>query len=603
MEVKEQTKELEMEFSRRKFLKGSTLLVGAVTGTAGIISAHSQNEINTNSQIIKSPDSPPNEILYNGISLPTEWPPRYMDPKSYDPMPVPYLVFPPKIIPVDLGRQLFVDDFLIEYTNLKRNFHQPTKFEGNPILKPETKYEMNEGYCPIAAPFSDGCFYDPVDNLFKMWYMAGWFDGTALATSSDGINWERPKLDVVSGTNLVIAPKDNFRRDGVSVWLDHDAKDLSERFKMYYFAREGKIGGALKPVGGFLLKSADGIHWNWCGKISGAADNNTFFYNPFRRKWVFTIRRENRPTPPWSNVAVKGEGRARSYWESNNFDEALNQWKDAVFWLGADRLDTKRTSYNIGEDPQIYKVDAVGYESLLLGLIQVHYGPSNEVCAKEGFPKLTELQIAFSRDGFHWDRNCRKTFIGGNPDKKESWERAYIHSVGGVCNIVNDKLHFYYTAFKGNESNRNSINHWNGMYANASTGVAILRRDGFASMEAENEEKFLLTRQIIFKGKYLFVNIDASFGALFAEICGEDGIALAGFSRSDCVAITSDSTKCLVRWHHSDIIQSLSGKPVRLKFYLTNAKLYSFWISHTQQGLSGGAAAAGGPGFNSNWDL
>ena len=604
MSPKEQNRDLETEVNRRKFLKNSTRLIGAVaiTGTTGLASGGSKNQPSSNSNIIKSLDSSGNEVLYNGITLPSEWPPRYIDPKSYDPMPVPYLVFPPKIIPVDVGRQLFVDDFLIEYTNLKRKFHQPVKYDRNPILKPETKVEMDEGYCPMAAPFSDGCFYDPQDNLFKMWYMAGWFDGTALATSSDGIHWERPDLDVVPGTNLVLTPRDNFRRDGVSVWLDHDAKDISERYKMYFYAREGEIGTDLKPVGGFLLKSVDGIHWKWGGKISGVSDNNTFFYNPFRKKWVFTIRRESRPIPPWSNVAGRGGGRARSYWESDNFDEALNQWKGAVFWFGADRLDIKRMRYNVGDDPQIYKVDAVGYESLLLGLIQVHYGPSNEVCAKGGYPKLTELQLAFSRDGFHWDRNCRETFINGNPDKKESWERAYIHSVGGVCNIVNDKLHFYYTAFKGNELNRNPIHHWNGMYANASTGVAILRRDGFASMEAGNDEKFLLTRQIIFSGKYLFVNIDSPRGRLFVEVCGEDGKALAGFTRSDCFPIVMDSTKHLVRWKDNDIIQSVSVNIVRLKFYLTNAKLYAFWISHSLEGLSGGATAAGGPGLNSHWD-
>ena len=84
---------------------------------------------------------------------------------------------------------------------------------------------MNQGYCPMAAPFSDGCFYDPEDKLFKLWYMAGCFDGAALATSSDGIHWERPDLHVVPGTNLVLSPRDNYRRDGLSVWLDHEAED------------------------------------------------------------------------------------------------------------------------------------------------------------------------------------------------------------------------------------------------------------------------------------------------------------------------------------------------------------------------------------------
>jgi hypothetical protein len=124
-------------------------------------------------------------------------------------MPVPYLEYPPEIIPIDVGRQLFVDDFLIEATELRREFHQPVKYDGNPVLRPETELEMNQGYCPNAAPFSDGVFFDPKDGLFKMWYQAGWFDGVALATSRDGLHWERPELAVLPGTNRVLAPRDN----------------------------------------------------------------------------------------------------------------------------------------------------------------------------------------------------------------------------------------------------------------------------------------------------------------------------------------------------------------------------------------------------------
>ena len=43
-------------------------------------------------------------------------------------MEVPYLKQPPKTIPIDVGRQLFVDDFLIESTDMKRVFHQAEKF-------------------------------------------------------------------------------------------------------------------------------------------------------------------------------------------------------------------------------------------------------------------------------------------------------------------------------------------------------------------------------------------------------------------------------------------------------------------------------------------
>ncbi len=45
-------------------------------------------------------------------------------------MTVPYLQSPPSVIPIDVGRQLFVDDFLIEKTDLERTFHAAEKYSG-----------------------------------------------------------------------------------------------------------------------------------------------------------------------------------------------------------------------------------------------------------------------------------------------------------------------------------------------------------------------------------------------------------------------------------------------------------------------------------------
>ena len=62
------------------------------------------------------------EVLPNGIKLPAKWPPRYEVPESPQEMPVPYLEEIPPVIGIEAGRQLFVDDFLIEETNLERVF-------------------------------------------------------------------------------------------------------------------------------------------------------------------------------------------------------------------------------------------------------------------------------------------------------------------------------------------------------------------------------------------------------------------------------------------------------------------------------------------------
>jgi hypothetical protein len=538
------------------------------------------------------------EVLHNGIVLPDEWPPQTMRADSMTPMPVPYLDAPPDVIPVDIGRQLFVDDFLIEHTDLTRTFHQPVDHGANPLLVPETETEMNDGFCPLAAPFSDGCFYDPQDGLFKAWYMAGWSGGTALATSEDGIHWQRPELDVVPGTNLVL-PLNDLRRDGVSVWIDHEASDPSRRYLMYLYARRGVVGGELSGVGAFLLTSPDGIHWDRNPHtILGTGDNDTFYYDPFRAKWVFSIRREWRPTPTLSDL-----GRTRSYWEADDFADALDVGTDAAFWIGADNRDRMRVDYEIGDDPQIYKLDAVGYESLMLGLIQMHYGPDNRTCAAGGFPKLTELQLAFSRDGFHWDRSNRETFIGAEPHHPESWKRAYVHTVGGVCTIVGDRLHFYYAAFRGDESKTARYEgagvFWSGMYANGSMGLATLRRDGFASVGSDGT---LLTRPVIFAGSHLFVNAAAAAGAVRVEVCDLEGRPLPGLSRDDCRPVTVDGTKQIVRWGAGEDLRRLTGRPVRFRFFLEHAELYAFWVSGGEHGASGGAVAAGGPGLHGYWD-
>lgn len=537
------------------------------------------------------------ERLYNGIVLPEEWPPRTLNPKSREPIDIPYLSSPPEVIPIDVGRQLFVDDFLIDETTLKRNFHLAQKYDKNPILEPQTDLEMNGGYRPVAVPFSDGVFYDSNDGLFKMWYQAGWYDNTALAISKDGIHWERPDLDVVPGTNCVIPPRPDLIRDTVIVWLDYSAEKPSERFKMSFYARTMNetqdIFHSLEniahdsarskgyPPGGRVFTSPDGIHWTERAQAGPQGDNTTFFYNPFRKKWIFSIRTHRK-------------GRTRDYWEHSDFLEGC-KWKEGepVFWAGADNLDLPDPK--IGHETQLYKINAVAYESIMLGLILIHRGPPNSVCAKGGFPKITELTLGFSRDGFHWHRPERRAFIGATR-KKGDWDRAYIHSAGGCCLIVEDKLHFYYGAWSGKSPKLGGD-----MYAGGSTGVAFLRRDGFASMDAETEG-FLTTRKITFNGKYLFVNADVAKGELKAELLNKNGKTIAPFSMENCNPVSEDKTMQMISWKENDNLSSLAGKSVKLKFHVKNGKLYSFWVSDKLSGVSNGYIAAGGPEFSKSTD-
>ena len=115
----------------------------------------------------------------------------------------------------------------------------------------------------------------------------------------------------------------------------------------------------------------------------------------------------------------------------------------------------------------------------MLGVFNIHRGPSNSVAAQEKRPKFTDLTLAYSRDGFHFSRPDREAFLAGTR-KEGDWDRAYLHPAASVCAIVGDRLYFYYSGFSGINPKRGGD-----IYSRRlPTGSAFLRRDGFASMEA-----------------------------------------------------------------------------------------------------------------------
>ena len=531
--------------------------------------------------------TPDGERLYNGIVLPAVWPPQNINPKSTAPMPVPYLDHIPKVIPIDVGRQLLFDDFLIAETDLERTFHYPQKYEGNPVLKAETPLELDDTF-PGACPKSGGLWWDPDEQIFKLWYEACWLGTICYATSTDGIDWNRPNLDVVPGSNQVLPP--NVKPDSWTVVRDWDAKNQKEKYKI--FVREG---GGPKFKGALCFLSPDGIHWDLIGRTGVVGDRSTMFYNPFRKKWVYSIRSMFR-------------GRSRHYWEEDEFGKN-NKWNadddtfisrasfkpgQPVIWAGADELDPPDEIFQ--KTPALYNLDAVAYESIMLGFYQIWRGPDNTDCV--GFPKITELNFAYSRDGFHWDRPDRTTAIEASREAG-TWDRGYVQSLGNICVLRGDKIWFYYTGYAGDERFPEPRV---GMYANGAMGVAFLRRDGFASMKTGEQAGTLTTRPVSFSGKYLFVNADMSGGLLTAEILDESGTVLPPFTKENSRAFSADSTIQKMEWEGGSDLSELVGRPVQVRFYLQNGELYSFWVSRDDSGRSDGYVAGGGPGYTGATD-
>ncbi len=535
---------------------------------------------------------PKPDVIYNGIELPLPWPPPFRDPESDEPMPLPYFSWPhrPHVVAIDVGRQLFVDDFLVQESTLVRRFHQAEKFAGNPVFKPETERELGvaahdeEGRQEAAVYLGHGgVFYDPAERLFKMFYTAGWRGPLSLAVSPDMKTWTRRGTILPEGLCWTASKLDRSGSDHC-VWLDLDAKNPAERLK--YLTCWSHAPRGLRPQSfSHSLHVSDGKNFSagvQAGAIAG--DYCSFFYNPFRKMWCFSIKQGN------------GRGRIRYYCENREFMKGAD-WAKAVYWTGADRLDCPEPegSYHPAAHAhrcQLYSLNAVAYESLMIGMHYIHRGPENGLCDAAKIPKLTDLELGFSRDGFHWDRPDRRAFIACSRSEG-SWDRAYLHSTAGVFVVLDDRLVFPYCGFSGVAPSGKR-----GMYTGASVGLATLRRDGFASLDAGDAPGTLTTRLIRFTGEFLFVNVSAAGGALTVEVLDEKSQPISEFSAADCVPIRADGTKVHVRWRNGDSLGRLAGKPVRFRFGLTRGQLYSFWVSRSREGQSGGYVAAGGPDFH-----
>jgi len=532
------------------------------------------------------------ETLYNGIVLPEQWSPDY-GAITRDPMPVPYLDNRPEVVPINVGRQLFVDDFLIAESTLRRTFHQPEYYK-EPVIKPEDK---RAGM--YAAPFSGGACYDPADKLFKLWYTRVRPHATCYATSKDGIHWVKPKLDIEGGTNIVINPERGF--NSTAIMLDQWTKNLNERFK--YFATEYFGTRDDDVVWGLSYRiSADGIHWSEPKETRPRiwGDRSTVFYNPFRKVWVLSQRIEGYPV-----------GRCRSYLEAPSVMELMKAVTPnecpridglmvnkvegkSVHWVGADNLDPHHTDARFADiEPQLYNLDASPYESIMLGQFSIWQGPENDVCGDLNIQKRNDILLGFSRDGFHWDRPSRKRFISTTWDRR-SWRYGNVQSCAAGPLLVGDKLYFYFSAQAAPQGKR-----WD---SDATTGLAMLRRDGFASMDASGKAGTLTTRPVTFKGRHLFVNVDCPKGELKVEVLDKDGKVIEPFTLKNCKPVSSDKTLVKVNWKQNKDLAALAGKPVRFRFHLRNGSLYAFWVSPDKSGASHGYVGAGGPGFTGPTD-
>ena len=103
-----------------------------------------------------------------------------------------------------------------------------------------------------------------------------------------------------------------------------------------------------------------------------------------------------------------------------------------------------------------------------------------------------------------------------------------------------------------------------------------LRLDGFASLNAGYEEGQMITKPLDFTGNKLELNYSTSAaGSIRVEILDESGTPIDGYGIDDCDGLIGDEISGYVSWKGSTDLSKISGKPVRVRFVMNDADIYS----------------------------
>lgn len=454
-------------------------------------------------------------------------------------------------------KQLFLDDYgIAKIENLTASMHTPDK--KGAVITPDQSWETS--LQTRSAPA-----WDPNLQLFKLWMIGS--GGTSFAVSKDGIHWTKPVLRQVEingslENNLVsVEPNLKWPANAIeNVIYDPDDPDHSRRFK-----------GLGHCYGREPIVSADGIQW-FRLKVPALAsqDESNLSYDRETHTFIATVKH----TGPHGRSVFLSTSRDFENWTK---PELIFSTDDLDLVLARKNIEERLANpalnqpmYNNPADynADVYNMGVFRYEGLYIGLPAIYHSTGKADNNTDGFHLV---QLVCSRDLKIWKRlGDRRPFIGPSPVDSGAYDLTQILPPSFPI-MRGNELWFYYTGIKYRYPPQD---------ADLKTGaicLAVLRRDGFISLDAGTEEGTLVTKPFVLSGEKLYVNTAASQGWLQVEVVGADGNTRAASEH-----ITCDQTREEVKWRNGTL-KDLKGKTITLKFTLKNASFYSYWFEEFEE--------------------
>jgi hypothetical protein len=443
---------------------------------------------------------------------------------------------------VRAGRhQLFLDDRGIDRRqDVRTTMHRPVK-RGAVLRSPDPSRTVQIRTAPV---------WDPGRRRYVLWVLG---TDPTFWESGDGLNWApggTPDIRVEMAVS------------------DGREPDSARRFK----AALTNEGFAVSP---------DGLRWSRLDvpRIP-SSDEANFSYDPAAGMFIHTVKRAG------------PHGRALAIATSQDF----RQWTDLGIVLHADDEDQRRGRASIQarlNDPtleplryveegaynvDVYNMGVFAYEGVYIGLPAMYHATGRE----PNYPNTDGfhlVQLAFSRDLRTWTRlGDRQPFIGPSRTDSGAYDLTQIISPSAPV-VRDDELWFYYTGL----TYRSTFD-YQGTYPDGTAVpvpgrsrdvgavcLAVLRRDGFVSLDAGERVGRVRTRPFTLLAGRLFVNVDARGGEFHVEVETE------GRTTARSKVVRDDSPRHPLAWETGNLA-SLAGRSVALHFVLRQARLYSYWI-------------------------
>ncbi|REJ94243.1 MAG: hypothetical protein DWQ34_09210 [Planctomycetota bacterium] len=165
----------------------------------------------------------------------------------------------------------------------------------------------------------------------------------------------------------------------------------------------------------------------------------------------------------------------------------------------------------------------------------------------------TDILLMSTRGGDHFDREFTESFIRPGIGS-EGWANRANYAAIGIHETSPTDLSLFLTGGRR----------------------YTLRIDGFVSVNAPLEGGELITKPLTFTGRELEINYSTSAaGQVLVELQDAAGNPIPGFTLEECDPIYGDHIARVVQWKEGADVSSLAERPVRIRFVMSDADLYS----------------------------